>query len=80
MYAAVGVNLPHNADAQKGYGVAVTRANAQPGDLIIFTDGGYGYHAAIYAGDGLMYDAPNSGATVGKRAIYSGTVIFRRLL
>jgi cell wall-associated NlpC family hydrolase len=79
-FASVGVNLPHNADAQKGYGVAVSRANAQPGDLIIFTDAGYGYHVAIYAGGGLMYDAPNPASTVGKRSIYGGTVIFRRLV
>jgi peptidoglycan DL-endopeptidase CwlO len=35
---------------------------------------------AIYAGGGYMYDAPNSGSTVGKHRIYSGTVIFRRLV
>jgi cell wall-associated NlpC family hydrolase len=82
MYAfgVAGVNLPHNADAQQSYGTAVTRAQARPGDLIVFLDGGYGYHVAIYAGDGYMYDAPNADSTVGKRPIYSGTVIFRRLV
>jgi peptidoglycan DL-endopeptidase CwlO len=79
-YKTVGISLPHNADAQKSYGTAVSRANARPGDLIIFMSGGYGYHAAIYAGGGYMYDAPNPGTTVGKHKIYSGTVIFRRLV
>jgi peptidoglycan DL-endopeptidase CwlO len=77
---AVGISLPHNADAQKSYGKAVSKSAALPGDLVFFLSGGYAYHVAIYAGGGYMYDAPNSGSTVGKHAIYSGTVIFRRLV
>jgi cell wall-associated NlpC family hydrolase len=79
-FKKVGISLPHSADAQKNYGMAVSRSAAQPGDLVIFLSGGYAYHAAIYAGGGYMYDAPNSGSTVGRHAIYSGTVIFRRLV
>ena len=79
-FKSVGISLPHSANSQKSYGTAVSAANALPGDLIIFLSGGNGYHAAIYAGGGYMYDAPNSGGTVGKRKIYSGTVIFRRLV
>jgi cell wall-associated NlpC family hydrolase len=77
---AVGISLPHNADAQKSYGKAVSQSAALPGDLVFFLSGGYASHVAIYAGGGYMYDAPNSGSTVGKHAIYSGTVIFRRLV
>jgi cell wall-associated NlpC family hydrolase len=76
----VGISLPHNADAQKSYGKAVSQSAALPGDLVFFLSGGYAYHVAIYAGGGYMYDAPNSGSTVGKHSIYSGTVIFRRLV
>jgi cell wall-associated NlpC family hydrolase len=76
----VGISLPHNADAQKSYGKAVSQSAALPGDLVFFLSGGYAYHVAIYAGRGYMYDAPNSGSTVGKHRIYSGTVIFRRLV
>jgi peptidoglycan DL-endopeptidase CwlO len=77
---AVGISVPHNADAQKSYGKAVSQSAALPGDLVFFLSGGYAYHVAIYAGGGYMYDAPNSGSTVGKHAIYSGTVSFRRLV
>jgi cell wall-associated NlpC family hydrolase len=80
VFAQFGVKLPHNADAQKSYGTPVSAADAAPGDLIIFLDGGYGYHAGIYAGGGMMYDAPNSGSTVGLHQIYSSNVIFRRLV
>jgi len=79
-YRSVGVSLPHNANAQKSYGRAVSRAAARPGDLVIFLSGGYGYHAAIYAGGGYMYDAPHSGTTVGRHKIYSSNVVFRRLV
>jgi cell wall-associated NlpC family hydrolase len=72
--------LPHQADAQKSYGRAVSQAAALPGDLIVFLSGGYGYHAAIYAGDGYMYDAPHAGATVGKHKIFDSNLVFRRLV
>jgi cell wall-associated NlpC family hydrolase len=80
VFGHVGVYLPHFADSQKYYGVAVSWAQARPGDLIIFVSGGYGYHAGIYAGGGYMYDAPHEGATVGRHQIYGTNVLFRRLV
>jgi cell wall-associated NlpC family hydrolase len=80
VFGQVGVSLPHNADAQKSYGVAVSAAAALPGDLVVFLDGGYGYHVGIYAGNGYMYDAPHSGTTVGLHQVYSSNVVFRRLV
>jgi cell wall-associated NlpC family hydrolase len=76
----VGVSLPHKANSQKSYGRAISRSQALPGDLIIFLSGGYGYHAAIYAGGGYMYDAPRAGSTVGLHKIWSSTIVFRRLV
>ena len=82
MYAfrSVGVSLPHSANGQKGYGVAVSRAQARPGDLVIFVSGSYGYHAGIYAGNGYMVDAPTYGQTVGLHKIWGSNVIFRRIV
>ncbi len=80
VYAQFGVRLPHLADSQKHYGTPVSAADAAPGDLMIFLDGGYGYHVGIYAGGNTMYDAPNSRSTVGKHTIWSTNVIFRRLV
>jgi cell wall-associated NlpC family hydrolase len=80
VYAQFGVRLPHLADSQKNYGTPVSAADAAPGDLMIFLDGGYGYHVAIYAGGNQMYDAPHAGATVGRHTIWSTNVIFRRLV
>jgi cell wall-associated NlpC family hydrolase len=80
VFAQFGVYLPHDANAQSRYGTPVSAADAAPGDLMIFLDGGYGYHAAIYAGGNTMYDAPNSGSTVGLHQIWGGNIIFRRLV
>jgi cell wall-associated NlpC family hydrolase len=79
-YRAVGVSLPRNANAQKAYGTRISRSEARPGDLVLFLSGGSAYHAAIYAGDGYMYDAPHPGAQVGKHKIWSSNIIFRRLV
>jgi cell wall-associated NlpC family hydrolase len=80
VFAQFGIALPHNAHAQMGYGTPVSAADAAPGDLIFFLDGGYAYHVGIYAGGGQMYDAPNSGSTVGLHSIWSTNVAFRRLV
>jgi cell wall-associated NlpC family hydrolase len=80
VFAQVGISLPHNADAQKSYGVGVSASAALPGDLVVFLDGSYGYHVGIYAGNGYMYDAPHSGTTVGLHQVYSSSVVFRRLV
>jgi cell wall-associated NlpC family hydrolase len=77
---AAGVKLPHKANSQQNYGKAVSKSSAKVGDLIIFRSGSYGYHAAIYAGGGYMYDSPHSGARVGKHKIYSGSYVVRRLV
>lgn len=77
---SVGKVLPHNADTQQDYGTAVSKSKAQAGDLIIFRTGSYGYHAAIYAGGGYMYDAPHTGARVGKHKIFSSSYVVRRLV
>jgi len=80
VFAQFGISLPHNAHAQMSYGRPVSQADAAPGDLVFFLDGGYAYHVGIYAGGNMMYDAPNSGSTVGKHTIWTSNVVFRRLV
>jgi cell wall-associated NlpC family hydrolase len=77
---AAGKSLPHKANSQQHYGKAVSKSKKQIGDLIIFRSGSYGYHAAVYAGGGYMYDSPHSGARVGKHKIYSSNYVVRRLV
>ena len=61
VYAQVGVSLPHNAAAQYGYGVPVSRSDLQPGDLVFFNGLG---HNGIYIGGGQFIHSPHSGDVV----------------
>ena len=77
---AAGKSLPHKANSQQRYGKAVSKGSKQIGDLIVFRNGSYGYHAGIYAGGGYIYDSPHSGARVGKHKIWNSNYVVRRLV
>jgi cell wall-associated NlpC family hydrolase len=77
---AAGRRLPHQANLQQRYGRAVSKSHRQGGDLIVFRSGSYGYHVGIYAGGGYMYDAPHTGARVGRHKIWSSHYVVRRLV
>jgi cell wall-associated NlpC family hydrolase len=61
VFAQLGVQLPHFAAGQYGYGSAVSRDQLQPGDLVFF-DGLS--HVGIYIGNGQMVHAPQTGDVV----------------
>jgi cell wall-associated NlpC family hydrolase len=61
VFAQVGVSLPHNAAAQYGYGMPVSRDQLQPGDLVFFNGLG---HVGIYIGGGEFIHAPHTGDVV----------------
>jgi cell wall-associated NlpC family hydrolase len=67
VYAQVGVSLPHNAAAQYGYGVPVSRDALQPGDLVFFDGLG---HVGIYIGGGQFIHSPHTGDVVKISSIY----------
>jgi len=57
--------LPRDAADQAGAGRPITRANLAPGDLVFFAFGAGGIdHVGIYAGHGLMIDAPETGRSI----------------
>jgi cell wall-associated NlpC family hydrolase len=65
VFAQLGISLPHNAAAQYGYGTHISRSELQPGDLVFFGLSAAGiHHVGIYAGNGMMIDAPYTGAVV----------------
>jgi len=79
-YASVGISLPHSSQAQYHYGVPVSAADLQPGDLLFFYSGIS--HVGIYVGNGMMVDASTPSRGVLYRP-YTGGAPFvgaRRLL
>jgi cell wall-associated NlpC family hydrolase len=77
-YAQAGMpGLPHSAQMQSTMGVAVSRADLEPGDLVFF-DNPVG-HVGIYVGNDLMVTAPHSGAVVRVERLFSGYAGARRL-
>jgi cell wall-associated NlpC family hydrolase len=69
-YAAAGVALPHSSRAQSGMGVAVSRADLQPGDLVFF----YSpiSHVGLYIGNGQMVHASVTGKPVAVTSVDKG--------
>jgi cell wall-associated NlpC family hydrolase len=61
VYAQMGVSLPHHAASQYNYGVAVSRDQLAPGDLVFFNGLG---HMGIYIGGGQFIHAPHTGDVV----------------
>jgi cell wall-associated NlpC family hydrolase len=61
VYNQIGIALPHFAAAQWDYGVPVDVTQLQPGDLVFFDALD---HVGIYIGNGLLVDAPHTGAFV----------------
>ena len=60
---------------QRSAGVAISKADARPGDIIALPG-----HVGIYAGNGVMIDAANSRKGVVKRKIYSSNYVVRRIV
>lgn len=61
VYRQFGISLARDAADQALQGTPVQRSALRPGDLVFFAAAGAVHHVAIYAGDGLMLDAPETG-------------------
>ena len=60
IYAQYGYDLPRVAEDQAYYGTQIPVDEAQPGDLIFYSNGSEIYHVVMYAGDGMTVEAANS--------------------
>ncbi len=83
-YRTIGVEIPRTAAAQAEYcdenGLAVTREELQPGDLIFYslkTNGRYKNvsHVGIYAGNGMMIDASSNAGEVVYRPVFENGIV-----
>ena len=66
-YAAAGVSLPHSSRAQSTMGVAVSRSDLQPGDLVFFYSPVS--HVGLYIGNGQMVHASVTGKPVAVTSV-----------
>lgn len=73
VFGQIGINLPRTAEQQRQFATPVS--TPQPGDLVFF--GAPAYHLGIYAGNGMMWDSPHTGSSVGLRSVYSGATYGR---
>lgn len=66
-----GISVGRSSRDQFNNGVAVSRDELQPGDLVFFKSGGSISHVGIYAGNGQMIHSPQTGKTVCYTSINS---------
>ena len=80
VFKDLGVSLPRVTTDQVKSGTSVRYEDAQPGDLLFF--GRDYHHVGIYAGNGMMVDAPSTGKKVGLHAVsgYDAVTAVRRIL
>ena len=71
VYRQFGVTLARDAGDQSQEGTPVTKDQLRPGDLMFFASAGQVHHVGIYAGNGLMLHAPQTGSRVELTRIWS---------
>lgn len=71
-HKSIGVNLSHYSGSQGSGGRPVSRAEAQPGDVVCYSG-----HVGIYIGNNQMIHAPQTGDVVKIVTVY-GSPWFRR--
>ncbi len=76
VFAQVGISLPHSVSGQAAMGTKISRADAVPGDLVVFNDHS---HIGIYMGNGAILDAPYPGKTVQTRQLWTDAYYIVRI-
>ena len=79
VFHQVGINLPRVAQDQLNWTTRISAKNAKPGDLAFYMTGNYAYHAAIYAGNGMIWHSPHTGARVEKVSIRNHKMAYGRV-
>lgn len=74
VYEQLGISLPRTSSGIKGAGTVISRADAQPGDLI-WSPG----HISIYAGGADQIDSPRPGKSIQFRSIWQSAPVFIRI-
>lgn len=79
-FRQAGRTVKRTASDQYRYSTyRISAQSRRPGDLVFFLSGGRAYHVAIYAGSGMIWDAPHSGSYVHKRKLWTSAVSYGRV-
>ncbi|WP_156370165.1 C40 family peptidase [Frigoribacterium sp. Leaf164] len=76
VYSQFGISLTHYVPTQDAEGTRVSAEDAVPGDLVVFDNLA---HDGIYAGNGMILDAPKPGGFVAVRPIWDQPHHFVRI-
>ena len=68
-WAGAGIGMPRVAADQQTWAIPVPISQVKPGDLVFF--GNPAHHVGMYVGDGLMVEAPHTGAVVQLSSIWA---------
>ncbi len=79
VYKQLGRSIPRVSNAQYGASQKIPKSAKQPGDLIFFGRPGSIHHVGIYAGNGMMWAAPHSGAVVRLQKVYTNNYLVGRI-
>lgn len=71
IYGQLGRSVPRTAQAQYDASTKIATTAARPGDLVFFGGTSSIYHVGIYAGGGMMWAAPHTGAVVSLQKIWT---------
>ncbi|WP_067579200.1 C40 family peptidase [Nocardia terpenica] len=74
-YKQAGIQLPRTSFEMSHVGKPVAFESLRPGDLVIQNGGG---HVAMYAGDGKILQAPQSGETVSYASLNPDSIVTAR--
>ncbi|WP_069161246.1 C40 family peptidase [Nocardia altamirensis] len=74
-YRQAGVELPRTSFEQSHVGAPVAFQNLQPGDIVVTANGG---HVGLYAGDGKLLNAVQSGEPVSYTTLRPDMVVTAR--
>ena len=78
-FARAGKSLPRSSRDMFRATQRIAPSAKKPGDLIFMSSNGRIGHVAVYAGNGMMWDAPTAGRNVSKRRIYSASYYVGRV-
>jgi cell wall-associated NlpC family hydrolase len=67
-WSNAGISIPRVAADQQAWSIPVPISQVQPGDLVFF--GNPAHHVGMYIGNGLMVEAPHTGAVVQLSSIW----------